>query len=273
MPHPSPHSSVRVRIDARRRHAELRLARPDTANLLDQDMISALTRAFRELAARDDLSAIVLAAEGDVFCSGIDLRWMQAGAHAPPAENLLAAATLAGLFKTIHDSPVPTIAKIQGDASSAGLGLVAACDIAIASAHAQFRTREVRVGILPALMSPYVVQAVGPRLAQYLFLTARPISAREALQAGLLHEVCRGDQLDAAVAHCVNDLVQGNPASLRATKALVQAVAHRAVTDPVVTQTTACIAEFRAHAHARIGIACAIDGVPPPWMESHESSR
>ena len=106
-----------------------------------------LTNALRELAGQAGLRAIVLSAEGDTFCAGIDLRWMQAGAHASPADNLRSAATLARLFKAIHDSPVPTIAKIQGDALSAGLGLVAACDIAIANDHARFRTREVRVGI------------------------------------------------------------------------------------------------------------------------------
>ena len=150
---------------------------------------------------------------------------------------------------------------------------MAACDIAIANDHARFRTREVRVGILPALMSPYVVQALGPRLAKYLFLTARPLSAQEALQVGLLHQICPSGELDGLVASCVDDIVQGSPASLPATKALVQTVAHRAVTDQVVAETTACIADFRARGQAQAGIACAIDGVLPPWMEDHESSR
>ena len=153
MSHP-PRPPVLVQFDPKRRCAELRLCRPETANLLDQGVIAALTNALRELAGQAGLRAIVLSAEGDTFCAGIDLRWMQAGAHASPADNLRSAATLARLFKAIHDSPVPTIAKIQGDALSAGLGLVAACDIAIANDHARFRTREVRVGILPALMSP-----------------------------------------------------------------------------------------------------------------------
>ena len=118
-----------------------------------------------------------------------------------------------------------------------------------------------------------MVQALGPRLAKYLFLTARPLSAQEALQAGLLHQICPSGELDGLVASCVDDIVQGSPASLPATKALVQTVAHRAVTDQVVAETTACIADFRARGQAQAGIACAIDGVLPPWMEDHESSR
>ena len=227
---------------------------------------------MRELAGQAGLRAIVLSAEGDTFCAGIDLRWMRAGAHASPADNLRSAATLARLFKAIHDSPVPTIAKIQGDALSAGLGLVAACDIAIANDHARFRTREVRVGILPALMS---LCGAGARTqaGEIPVPDGQALSAQEALQVGLLHQICPSGELDGLVASCVDDIVQGSPASLPATKALVQTVAHRAVTDQVVAETTACIADFRARGQAQAGIACAIDGVLPPWMEDHESSR
>ena len=125
---------------------------------------------------------------------------------------------------------------------------MAACDIAIANDHARFRTREVRVGILPALMS-YAVQALGPRLAKYLFLTARPLSAQEALQVGLLHQICPSGELDGLVASCVDDIVRAARPRCR-RQALVQTVAHRAVTDRVVAETTACIADFRARGQA-----------------------
>ena len=245
---------------------------PETANLLDQGVIAALTNALRELAGQAGLRAIVLSAEGDTFCAGIDLRWMQAGAHASPADNLRSAATLARLFKAIHDSPVPTIAKIQGDALSAGLGLVAACDIAIANDHARFRTREVRVGILPALMSPYGAGArtqageipvpdgqapVGP--GSVAGGPAAPDLPER--RAGRPGGQLRGRHRP------------GQPGLAAGDKALVQTVAHRAVTDQVVAETTACIADFRARGQAQAGIACAIDGVLPPWMEDHESSR
>ncbi|WZB73045.1 enoyl-CoA hydratase-related protein [Achromobacter xylosoxidans] len=251
----------------------MRLCRPETANLLDQGVIAALTNALRELAGQAGLRAIVLSAEGDTFCAGIDLRWMQAGAHASPGDNLRSAATLARLFKAIHDSPVPTIAKIQGDALSAGLGLVAACDIAIANDHARFRTREVRVGILPALMSPCGAGARTQAGEIPVPDGQAPVGAGSAAggpAAPDLPERRAGRHL---VASCVDDIVQGSPASLPATKALVQTVAHRAVTDQVVAETTACIADFRARGQAQAGIACAIDGVLPPWMEDHESSR
>lgn len=273
MPSPRSNSPVRIEIDEKHRCAEVRIVRPETDNLLDQATISALTGAFRQLSRHASLRTIVLSAEGDAFCSGIDLRWMQAGAEAEAADNRRAAATLATLFKTIYETPIPTIAKVQGDVVSAGLGLIAACDIAIASEAARFQTREVRAGILPALMSPYVIEAVGPRRAKYLFLTSRALCAQDALQAGLIHMACPRDELDLSVARCIDDIVEGSPTSLAATKALVFSVAHRPVTDAVVTETTTCIADFRASDLARAGIACALDGLPPPWMEDHESTR
>jgi methylglutaconyl-CoA hydratase len=265
--------SIDVKINDRGRHAEVRISRPDAGNMLDQETILALTDAFDGLAGHSSLRAIILSSEGGTFCAGVDLPWMKAGAEADDGENRRTANMLAALFKRIHDSPFPTIAKIQGDAAGAGLGLVAACDIAIAGDGANFWTREVRTGILPALMSPYVIQAIGPRRAKYHFLTARPFSAPQALEFGLIHAVCPGGELSDAVALCLDDIMRGSPASIAATRKLVFSVAGRPIDDALVGETAACIAEFRAGNLARAGLACAIDGATPPWMEDHESER
>lgn len=273
MPIRSTTPPIDVQFKDRGRYAEVCISRPATGNTLDQETILALTDAFRRLPGHSSLRAIILSSQGSTFCAGIDLHWMKAGAEADAEENRRTADTLAALFKQIHDSPLPTIAKIQGDAVGAGLGLVAACDIAVAGSNANFWTREVRTGILPALMSPYVIQAVGPRRAKYHFLTARPFSAQQALDFGLIHAVCPVGELKNAVGLCLHDIMQGSPTSIAATKELVFAVADRPINDALVAETAARIAEFRAGNLARAGIACAIAGTSPPWMEDYESEQ
>jgi methylglutaconyl-CoA hydratase len=257
---------VDIRFDDGERHAEVRILRPETGNTLDGGVIAALTDAFRRLGRHPTARTVILSSEGATFCAGIDLAWMRAGAEDDAEGNLRGAGRLGALFKAIHDCPIPTIALIQGDAVGAGLGMVAACDIAIAADTARFWTREVRTGILPALMSPYVIQAIGPRRAKFHFLTAQPFSAPCALEYGLLHDVCpAGDIRERAGLHA-RDILLGSPSSMAATKDLVAAVAERPIDDALVAETVSRIALFRASPMARTGIACAIDGVTPPWV-------
>lgn len=265
--------SVEVHVRHRGRHAEVRICRPAAGNTLDEETVLALTQAFLRLVTLPSLRVIVLSSCGDTFCAGVDLHWMKAGAEAHAEENRRSAGILGALFHRIHTSPVPVVARVQGDAVGAGLGLVAACDMAVAVSTARFWTREVRVGILPALMSPYVIQSLGPRLARYHFLTSRPLTAAQALNFGLVQVVRPDGELDDGVDHCLRDLVQASPASLAATKDLVAAVAERPIDDALVSDTVTRIADFRSRALARAGIASAIDGTPPPWKEDHESGH
>jgi methylglutaconyl-CoA hydratase len=262
-------STVTVTRDDAGAVAKITLFQGDGANRLDAVLIQELTAAFRAVSQDPAVRVVVLAARGASFCAGVDLTWMMQGALAKGEKNRRLAAQLGGLFKTIYDCPVPTVAQVQGSAIGAGLALVCACDMAFAASDALFCSREVRLGILPALMSPYVIAALGPRQAQYLFLTGRELDAARALTAGLVQEVCPRAALDALTQRAVMDLLQGMPESNRATKELVRAVTGRAVCDAVVEDTIDRIAQLRATEQAVAGLTSALQGSAPPWSPAH----
>jgi methylglutaconyl-CoA hydratase len=208
---------------------------------------------------------VVLAGNGKSFSAGADLGWMKRMAGYSEAQNLADSAALARLMRTLDRLPRPTIAAVHGNAFAGGVGLVACCDIAIAADGAQFALTEVKLGLIPSVISPYVVRAVGARWARRLFLTAERFDAREAQRLGLVHDVVPPDQLANAVEHMVFVLLEGGPAALAAAKDLTRLVVGAAIDDALIAETAARIARARVSPEGQEGIAAFLEKRKPRW--------
>ncbi|MDB5731603.1 MAG: enoyl-CoA hydratase, partial [Variovorax sp.] len=234
--------------------ARIWLNRPELRNAFDDTVIDELTRAFGEAGAAPEVRVIVLGAHGSAFCAGANLNWMCRAADFTHAQNVADAGGLATMLRTIHESPKPVIARVQGDVYAGGMGLVAACDIAVSVNTAGYCLSEVKIGLVPATISPYVIRAMGSRAAQRYFLTAERFNAAEAHRIGFVHEVVAADALDARVAQLVHSLASAGPAAVGACKQLLRDVAGRAIDDALVAQTVERIADIRASAEGREGV-------------------
>jgi methylglutaconyl-CoA hydratase len=241
--------------------ATVTLNRADVHNAFNDAVIADLTDALCRLGDDDKVRAVVLRAEGKSFSAGADLGWMQRMAGYRHAENLADAGALAELMRVLNFLPKPTVARVQGAAFGGGVGLVACCDIAIASDAAAFSLSEVRLGLIPAVISPYVVAAIGERAARRYFLTAERFDAAEALRIGLVHQVVPAGELDAAVDAILTRLSEGGPAAQRAAK-----VAHRPVDAGLIHDTAERIATIRASSEGREGLAGFLEKRKPAWM-------
>ncbi len=248
--------------------ATLTLDRPDVRNAFNDAVIAELTAAVSDLGAREDVRCVVLAARGAAFCAGADLNWMRRMADYTREENLADAGALATMLRTLYECPKPTIAKIQGDVYAGGVGLVAACDIAVAMDTAHFCLSEARLGLLPATISPYVIRAMGARAAHRYFLTAERFTAAEAHRIGLVHEVVSSGHLDDKVAELARHLTSAGPAAVRACKKLVQDVAGRAIDAELERMTVAAIADIRASDEGREGVQSFLHKRKPGWLAS-----
>ncbi|MEY5097504.1 MAG: hypothetical protein RJA36_223 [Pseudomonadota bacterium] len=257
-------SSLTVNIEAQR--ATVTLTRPELRNAFNDEVIADLTRAFTELGQRDDLRAIVLAAEGLAFCAGADLNWMRRMADYDRAQNLADAARLAEMLRVIHACPKPVVARVQGDVYAGGMGLVACCDIAISVDSAHYCLSETRLGLLPATISPYVMRAMGPRAAQRYCLSAERFDAAEALRIGLVHEVVAANRLDERVDAVVKALLNASPAAVRACKRLLQDVAQREIDAALIAATVEAIADIRASTEGREGVKAFLQKRQPSWL-------
>ncbi len=246
--------------------ATLTLNRPDVRNAFNDDMIAEVTRAFVALGGRDSVRCIVLAAEGKAFCAGADLNWMRRMADYTRAENLADAAALAEMLRVMYECPKPTIARIQGDVYAGGMGLVAACDMAVSVDTANYCLSEVKLGLIPATISPYVIRAMGTRLAHRYFLSAERFDAKEAHRIGFVHEVVSAAQLDAKVAELTLALVSASPNAVRACKALVQEVAGRDIDASLIARTVEGIADIRISAEGREGAQSFLQKRKPSWL-------
>ena len=246
--------------------ATVTLNRPDTRNAFNEETIAEITRAFRELGADDDLRAIVLAASGPAFCAGADLNWMKKMAGYTHAENHADALQLAQMLRTIYLCPKPVVARVQGDCYAGGMGLVAACDIIVAVDEANFCLSEVKLGLIPATISPYVIKAMGENASRRYFLTAERFSASEALRIGFAHEVVAAGALDAKVAEIVKALVNNSPHAVRQAKALVRDVVGQTVDDALLADTAERIAHIRASEQGREGVASFLEKRKPNWL-------
>ena len=246
--------------------ARIWLDQPEARNAFDDIVIAELTQAFVEAGAAPQVRAIVLAAAGPAFCAGANLNWMRRMADYSRAENLADAGKLAAMLRTIADCPKPTIARVQGDVYAGGMGLVAACDIAVSVDSAWYCLSEVKIGLVPATISPYVLRAMGTRAAQRWFLTAERFAAAEAHRIGFVHEVVAADALDAKVAEIVKALTSASPAAVRACKTLIADVAGREIDDALVAKTVEGIADIRASDEGREGVQAFLQKRKPSWL-------
>lgn len=244
----------------------LTLDRPEIHNAFDDRLIAALTVALDRLGEDDAVRVVVLTGGGRSFSAGADLNWMRRTATYGEAENLADARALAKLMQTLNELAKPTVARVNGAALGGGTGLVACCDVVVASERAVFGTTEVRLGLIPSVIGPYVLAAVGPRHARRLMLTGERISAAEAARLGLVHEVVADDQLDAAVERIVGELLKGGPAALTAAKRLIRDLAGRPVELDLVDDTAQRIAALRATPEAREGVGAFLEKRPPGWL-------
>lgn len=243
----------------------LRLHRPDLHNAFDADLIGALTAALIALGEDRTVRAVVLEAAGASFSAGADLNWMRAMATATEDENRDDALALARLMRVLDELPHPTIARVHGAAFGGGVGLVACCDIAIGVPEAKFGLTETRLGLLPAVISPYVIAAIGARQARRWFATAGTFDADTALRLGLLHEVAAADALDAAVQAQVDLLCRAAPLATGMAKALVRQAAT--ATDPVACDraNAELIARLRVSPEGQEGLGAFLDKRAPAW--------
>lgn len=246
--------------------ATVTMKRPDVLNAFDERLIEALTEAFATLGEDTAIRAIVLAGAGKHFSAGADVGWMRRAATYDEAENRTDARRLALMLKTIDECPKPIVARVQGAALGGGTGLVAACDIAIASEAAVFGTTEVRLGLAAAVISPFVLRAIGPRHARRFFLTGERITADRALAIGLVHEVAPEAELDRAVERVLDELLAGGPEAQAASKQLIRTVLAMPQGGSLLTEATvAVIAARRASEEGREGLAAFLEKRPPLW--------
>jgi methylglutaconyl-CoA hydratase len=244
----------------------LTLNRPDVHNAFDDRLIAELTQALESLGEDDGVRAVVLTGAGKSFSAGADLNWMRRMAGYSDEENLADARALARLMQTLNELPKPTVARVNGAALGGGTGLVACCDIAIASDKASFGTTEARLGIIPAVIGPYVIAAIGPRQAKRLMLTGERIPASEAARIGLVHEVAPAEGLDAAINAVLDDLLRCGPKAIAAAKRLVRDLTGRPITAEIVDDMAQRIAQLRATAEARDGIVAFLEKRRPAWL-------
>jgi methylglutaconyl-CoA hydratase len=242
------------------------LNRPDRHNAFHEGLIAELTRCFEALSADRAVRMIVLAGRGKSFSAGADLEWMQRQATADYDANIQDARRLALMLRAIAQSPKPTIARVHGAALGGGLGLVAVCDLAIATPEAKFGTTEVRLGLTPSTISPFVLAAIGERAARRYFLTGERFDAQQALQIGLVHELAAADALDARVSQILDALHQSGPAAQAHCKELMSLLRNRDPLEPLLLEQTArSIADVRSGAEAREGIGAFLEKRKPTW--------
>jgi methylglutaconyl-CoA hydratase len=242
------------------------MARPEVFNAFNEQLIDELSRACVQLDQDPSVRVVVLGGQGPHFSAGADLNWMRRAASASAQDNLEDARRFARMLHSLSTLSKPTIARVQGAALGGGTGLAAACDMAVASTDAVFSTSEVKFGIIPAVISPYVLRAIGSRQALRYFQSAERISAERALAIGLVHEVAAPAQLDAAVAALVKPLLAGGPLAQKAAKDLISAVQGRPIDAATLEDTAQRIAQQRRTDEARDGVSAFLDKRSPAWI-------
>lgn len=251
-----------IRPDGR---ATVTLNRPAVHNAFDEDTISRLTMELGALERDPEVRVVVLAATGKSFSAGADLNWMKRTVGFSAAENLADAEAMAGLMMALDRLAKPTVAAVQGDAFGGGVGLIACCDIAVATEGARFALSEVKLGLVPAVISPYVIAAIGERQARRYMLSAERFDALEARRIGLVHEVVATGALEGAVDGLARALRANGPAAMAEVKDLIRSVARRPLDDKLAGDTAARIARIRASAEGREGLAAFLEKREPDW--------
>jgi methylglutaconyl-CoA hydratase len=259
------YQTLTVTISDRIGHVTLN--RPALRNAFNEHSIAELALAFDELGHHDMVRAIVLCANGPAFCAGADLNWMMKMAGYSDSENRADAMRLADMLRTIYTCPKPVVAKVQGDCYAGGMGLVAACDIAVSVDTANFCLSEVKLGLIPATISPYVIKAMGEQAARRYFLTAERFDAKEAHRIGFVHEIVPAADLDTKVAGIVQALANNSPNAVREAKKLVREIAGQPVTEALLEDTADRIAAIRASLEGREGVASFLEKRRPSWLD------
>jgi len=247
------------------------MTRAEVRNAFNETTIAELTETFRSLGADPGVRAIVLAGEGPAFCAGADLDWMRRMSRYSHDENRDDAMKLATMLRTIHECPKPVIARVHGPAFAGGVGLVAACDVAIASLTAEFCLTETKLGLIPATIAPYVIRAMGANQARRYFLTAEKFDASEAFRIGLVHNIVPPDELDATVNEMLGALMLTSAQAVTEAKRLVRDLAFRPIDDAVVADTAERIAAIRQSSDGREGIASFLEKRKPRWVTEYEA--
>lgn len=242
------------------------LARPRIHNAFDEVLITELTEAFRQADEDPAVRAVLLHASGPSFCAGADLEWMRRVAGYGRAENLADAHALAAMLSAIATCGKPTLARVQGNAFGGGVGLIACCDIAIGSSEAIFALSEVKLGIIPATIGPYVLAAIGARQARRYFVSGERFDAAEAQRIGLLHEVVAPSSLGARTDAVLDALMLAGPRAQREAKLLLRAISGRPIDGEVIADTAERIARVRATDEAREGVGAFLEKRRPAWM-------
>lgn len=241
------------------------LNRPELRNALNGELQDSLLEAFEELESDNNIRVLVLAGRGQAFCAGGDLSRMEQAARLTKAKSKAEAGRFAGLLYRMHTYPKPLIARVHGPAFAGGMGLVAACDLVVAAQEAEFCLPEVRIGLVPAMISPYIVRAMGEQQARRYVLTGERLSAPEATRIGLVHECVAAAELDARVEKFVQQLSQAGPQALARSKKLLARVAKAAISPKLSAETAAVLAEARAGAEAGEGIRAFLEKRKPAW--------
>ncbi|WP_295364593.1 enoyl-CoA hydratase-related protein [Arenimonas sp.] len=257
-----------IRIDRQGATARLALARPGVHNAFDDALIAELTEALLALDADPSVRAVVLTGDGSTFSAGADLGWMRRMAQASEHENLQDSLRLAKLMRTLNFLSKPTLARVNGSAYGGGVGLVACCDYAIATEAAKFSLSEVKLGLVPAVISPYVVQAIGPRHARRYFTGAEVFEAREALAIGLLHEVAPEGQLDEQLDRTLHFWLKGGPVAQREAKQLALRMAGMTpeAAERTDAENAALIARLRVSPEGQEGLTAFLEKRRPVWV-------
>ncbi len=260
-----------LEIHIARRKAVVWLAREKVRNAFNETLIASLTAAFTRLGEDDAVRAIVLAGRGPAFCAGADLDWMRRMAGYSHDENYADARALAAMLRTIYLCPKPTIARVHGDAYAGGMGLVAACDIAVAASSANFCLSETKLGLIPATIGPYVVRALGEQATRRYALTAERFDAAEALRLGFVHAVAAPEALDARIEEILAAIMQTSAHAVREAKRLVREVAGRPIDEALAQDTAERIAAIRASDDGREGVRAFLDKRKPRWVSQYEA--
>lgn len=248
--------------------ATVTLNKPELHNAFDEHVISQLIEAFTTLNDNSDVRAVILAAKGKSFCAGADLNWMRKMASYSYEENKQDAGQLAELYRTLFNLNKPTIARVQGAVFGGGVGLVACCDIAIGTRMSKFCLSEVKLGLVPATISPYVIEAIGPRLAKRYFMTAEVFSSRRARRIGLLSETVSEDDLDTTIESLISALLNNGPDSVSKAKALVNQISYQSIDSELIEQTSELIANVRVSNEGQEGLSSFLEKRAPTWKKA-----
>ena len=259
-------SALLVTID-NRGVAEVRLNRPELHNAFDDALIAELTESLQRLNDNPRVRALVLASNGKSFSAGADLNWMARMADYDQTQNLEDSRALAALMATLNQMLVPTIARVQGAAYGGGVGLAACCDIVVASDNASFALTEVKLGLMPAVISPYVIAKIGVSAARRYFLTAERFDAATAKQLGLVHEVVDRDELDSTIETLLTTLLTNGPHAMAAAKMLIQHVGNQRIEPGLIDETAQRIARIRASDEGKDGLRAFLDKRQPGWVQ------